>query len=162
MSTNILNNFSLYLWNNPEGFQVTVTTNYNLPTQKRKFFSFGKQTYKSWKAYNLYQPESLKEFFGTFKNKHKSLIDSYANQYWISKLAENTNTDGRRTAKGAMILLEDNGEYGFVLQLDTHEFRGIFDNSSLTAKQRKGAKGVCLGQFIWKDGGLINDYAEAF
>lgn len=162
MSQNTLDNFSLYLWNNPEGYHVTVTTNYNLPTEKRSFFSFGKQTYKSWRAYNLHQPEPLKEFFNTFKNKHKGSVTSYANEYWISKLAVNTGTRGRRTAPGAMILLEDNGLYGFVVQFADHEFRGEFDDSNLSASQRKGAKGVCLGQFIWKDDDVITDYAEAF
>ncbi len=163
MTTNTLDNFSLYLWQNPEGYHVTVTTNYNLPTEKRSFFSFGKQTYKSWRAYNLYQPEPLKEFFETFKAKHKSSIQSYASQYWISKLAVNTKTHGRRTAPGSMILLEDNSEYAFILQLAEHEFKGFFDASNLSKKQQSGAKGVCLGSFIWKeDSDNIQDYAEAF
>ena len=162
MTTNTLDNFSIYLWQNPEGYHVTVTTNYNLPTEKRSFFSFGNQTYKSWRAYNLYQPTPLVEFFNNFKNKHKNKVADYSTQYWISKLAVNTGTKGRRTAQGVMILLEDNQEYGFILQLADHEFKGIFDATNLSNKQRKGAKGICLGQYIWKNDDAIEDYAEAF
>jgi hypothetical protein len=50
-----------------------------------------------------------------------------------------------------MILFESNNEYGFVLQLKEQEFKGIFDDSNLSAKQRKGAKGICLGEFKWRD-----------
>lgn len=164
MTTNTLNNFSLYLWDNgSEGLHVTVTTNYNLPNEKRSFLSFGKQTYKSWYAYNQYQPAPLKEFFAEFKTQHQKKIKTYAAQYWISKLVTNTKKAGRKTARGAMILLEDNQEYGFILQLAELEFRGVFDAAGLTAKQLKGAKGVCLGSFIWKeDSGDIQEYAEAF
>lgn len=164
MTTNTLDNFSLYLWDNgPEGLHVTVTTNYNLPTQKRSFFSFGKQTYKSWQAYNLYQPVPLKDFFINFKSQHQSKVKTYAQQYWISKQVVNTKKNGRRTAQGAMILLEDNQEYGFVLQLADHEFRGMFDASNLSKKQLSGAKGVCVGSFIWReDSQDIQDYAEAY
>lgn len=161
--SNKLENFSLYLWKNPEGYHVTVTTNYNTATEKRSFFSFGNQTYKSWRAYNLYQPVPLKEFFESFKHQHKSLVSTYAPQYWISKLAVNTGNRGRKTAPGAMILLEDSGDYGFLLQLADHEFRGAFDPSNLSKRQLQGAKGVCLGSFIWKeDSDDIQEYAEAF
>ena len=60
---NTLDNFSLFLWKNPEGYHITVTTNYNTPNEKRSFFSLGGQTYKSWRAFNLKQPEPLKPFF---------------------------------------------------------------------------------------------------
>jgi hypothetical protein len=158
---NKLENFSLYLWQNPEGFHVTVTTNYNTPTEKRSFFSFGKQTYKSWRAFNLHQPEPLKQFFEKFKFKHQTEIKKF-DQYWISKLGVNTGTKGRRTAPGAMILIEASNVYGFVVQFAEHEFKGEFDDSLLSTKQKKGAKGVCLGQFIWKDDDIIQEYAEAF
>lgn len=157
-----LENFSLYLWHNPEGYHITVTTNYNLPTEKRSFFSFGQQTYKSWRAYNLHQPEPLKSFFANFKSKHKENVKQYASQYWISKLARNTGTHGRKTAPGALILLEDNSLYGFVIQLAEYEFKGEFDSSLLSHKQIKGAKGQCLGAYIWKDDDAVDDYVEAF
>jgi hypothetical protein len=162
MSTNTLNNFSLYLWKNPEGLHVTVTTNYNLPTEKRSFFSFGKQTYKSWRAYNLHQPQPLLDFFADFKNEFQPKLKTVQGNYWISKLGVNTGTKGRRTAPGAMILAEDNGTYMFYMQLKEHYFEGVFDDSSLTSKQRKGAKGECLGAYTWKNDDDVQDYAEAF
>jgi hypothetical protein len=146
-----LDNFSIYLWKNPEGYHVTTTLNYQQPNERRAFFSFGKQTYKSWRAYNVYQPDELANFFTEFKAKHKKSVGEYSSQYWISKLAVNTGTRGRATGAGAMILFEDNNEYGFVLQLKKQEFKGIFDDSNLSAKQRKGAKGICLGEFKWRD-----------
>ena len=146
-----LDNFSLYLWKNPEGYHVTVTLNYQQTNERRAFFSFGAQTYKSWRAYNLYQPDELHEFFQTFKTKHKKSVSGCAPQYWISKLAVNTGNRGRATGAGAMILLEDNNEFGFVLQLKDKEFKGVFDDSNLSERQRKGAKGVCLGEFKWRD-----------
>jgi hypothetical protein len=158
---NTLDNFSLYLWKNPEGYHVTVTTNYNTSNEQRSFFSFGNQTYKSWKAFNLHQPVPLKEFFENFKSKYKNDVKEFE-QYWISKLGVNTGTKGRRTAPGAMILFEDNSEYGFIVHFKEHVFRGMFDDNALTAKQKQGAKGVCLGSYIWKDDDLIQDYAEAF
>jgi hypothetical protein len=160
-TTNTLDNFSLYLWDNPEGYHITVTTNYNTSTEKRSFFSFGKQTYKSWRAFNLHQPEPLKEFFSNFKEQNKS-IKEVGRDYWISKLAVNTGTKGRRTAPGAMILIDDNGTFTFKLNLAQHAFSGEFMNDSLSEAQRKGAKGVCLGCYIWKEDTEINDYAEAF
>lgn len=158
---NKLENFSLYLWKNPEGYHVTVTTNYNQPTEKRSFFSFGKQTYKSWRAYNLHQPEPLKNYFEGFKEQYKGQLRTQS-QYWISKLAVNTGTSGRRTAPGAMILTETQGQYSFVVDFAGNTFDGDFDDSMLSARQRKGAKGVCLGQFVWKDDDIIQEYAEAF
>jgi hypothetical protein len=148
---NNLDNFSIYLWKNPEGYHVTTTINYQQANELRAFFSFGKQTYKSWRAFNLYQPDELVNFFAEFKAKHKKNVQDYANQYWISKLAVNTGTRGRATGAGSMILFESNNEYGFVLQLKEQEFKGIFDDSNLSAKQRKGAKGICLGEFKWRD-----------
>lgn len=148
---NNLDNFSLYLWKNPEGYHVTTTINYQQPNERRAFFSFGKQTYKSWRAYNLYQPDELLDFFQTFKHKHKNSVSEYAPQYWISKLAVNTGNRGRATGAGSMILLEDHNEYAFVIQLKDKEFKGIFDDSNLSDKQRKGAKGTCLGEFKWRD-----------
>lgn len=158
---NTLDNFSLFLWSNPEGYHITVTTNYNTPTEKRSFFSFGKQTYKSWRAFNLHQPEPLREFFSKFKGLNKA-IKEIGNDYWISKLAVNTGSKGRRTAPGAMILIDDNGTFRFKLSLAQHTFGGEFDASTLSDKQRKGAKGVCLGSYIWKEDTEIDDYAEAF
>ena len=167
-NTPTLDNFSLYLWDNPEGFHVTVTTNYNTPKEKRSFFSFGKQTYKSWRAYNLHQPEPILAFFKMFKDKHKTnlkeLGNDYCNDYWISKLAVNTGTHGRRTAPGAMILFEvsKSNEYHFIVNFNSKEFKGSFDPGLLSSKQRKGAKGKCLGAYIWKDDSDIQEYAEAF
>lgn len=162
MSNNTLDNFSLYLWKNPEGYHITVTTNFNLPSEKRSFFSFGAQTYKSWRAYNLHQPEPLREFFQEFKNAYKPKVSNYAPEYWISKLAVNTGRRGRQTAPGALILLKQGESYGFVLRLRHHEFKGEFDDSMLSDRQRRGAKGVCLGQYIWRDDDLVTEYAEAF
>lgn len=159
---NTLDNFSLYLWRNPEGYHVTVTTNYNLPTQKRKFFSFGKQTYKSWRAYNLYQPEPLKEYFLNWKNQYKEVFKDRESDYWVSKLAENTGTHGRRTAPGCMILFKDQERFAFIVSFADLTYKGWFDDSMLSDRQRRGAKGVCLGSYIWKDTGTITDYAEAF
>jgi hypothetical protein len=161
MAQNKLENFSLFLWENPEGYHITVTTNYNLNTEKRSFFSFGKQTYKSWRAYNLHQPEPLKGFFSSFKDKHKETLKLF-DEYWISKLAVNTGTKGRRTAPGAMILIKDADNFGFSLDLAEHRFKGEFDPSLLSSKQKAGAKGVCLGAYIWKDDDSIEEYAEAF
>lgn len=148
-----LDNVSLYLWKNPEGFHTTATLNYQQPNELRCFFSFGNQTYKSWRAYNLYQPEELCAFFAEFKAKHKQRITEYAAHYWISKLAVNTGNRGRATGAGAMILLHDpqQDEYGFQLQLKDQQFTSMFDNTNLTQKQRTGAKGVCLGEFRWRD-----------
>lgn len=162
MATNNLENFSLYLWDNPEGYHITVTTNYKLPTEKRSFFSFGKQTYKSWTAYNLHQPEPLRGYFAEFKHKHKSTVKTYASQYWISKLVRNTGTHGRRTAPGAMILLEEQGIWGCVVQFAEHEFRCEFDANLLSHSQKQGAKGQCIGAYIWKDDSAIDDWVEAF
>jgi hypothetical protein len=158
----VLDNFSLYLWDNPEGLHVTVTTNFNTQNEKRSFFSFGKQTYKSWRAFNLHQPEPLKEFFVGFKQEWQPKLKGVQGNYWISKLGVNTGNKGRKTAPGAMILAEENGTFMFYMQLEQHYFEGVFDDSSLTAKQRKGAKGECLGAFIWKDDDNIQEYAEAF
>lgn len=159
---NTLDNFSLYLWKNPEGYHVTVTTNYNKPNEQRSFFSFGGQTYKSWRAYNQHQPIPLEDFFRKFKQEFQPKLKGVNGNYWISKLAVNTGNKGRRTAPGAMILAEQNGTMLFYLQLAEHYFEGIFDDSSLSAKQKKGAKGVCLGLYIWKDDDNIQEYAEAF
>lgn len=157
-----LENFSLYLWKNPEGFHVTVTTNFKLPSEKRSFFSFGGQTYKSWRAYNLHQPEPIKKYFEGFKEQYKKQLTP-SHQYWISKLAVNTGTKGRKTAPGAMILMEDKGQYSFIVDFAGHTFDGDFDESILTDKQRKGqTKGVCLGQYVWKDDDVIQEYVEAF
>jgi hypothetical protein len=134
MAQNKLENFSLYLWENPEGYHITVTTNYNLSTEKRSFFSFGKQTYKSWRAFNLHQPEPLRGFFGEFKDKNKENIKLF-DEYWISKLAVNTGTKGRRTAPGALILILDSNVFGFSLQLAEHKFKCEFDNSFLSVNQ---------------------------
>lgn len=163
MANNNLENFSLYLWNNPEGYHVTVTTNYNTPKQKRSFFSFGKQTYKSWRAYNDSQPGQLKEFFANFKNEFQPKLKGNVGNYWISKLAVNTGNKGRRVAKGIMILVEEHGKYHFIVQLGDHHFDGEFESSLLTDKQRKGAKGVCEGAFIWKeDDDDCQEYEEAY
>lgn len=163
MTTNTLDNFSLYLWRNPEGLHVTVTTNYNLPTEKRSFFSFGNQTYKSWRAFNQYQPVPLKDFFAQFKNQWQDKFKKHSGNFWISKLAINTKTHGRRTAQGAMILFEMDDQYCFIMQLKDQYFEGVFDDSNLSKKQLSGAKGVCLGSFIWKaDSDDIQEYAEAF
>ena len=159
---NSLDNFSLYLWKNPEGYHITVTTNYNTSNEKRSFFSFGKQTYKTWRAYNLHQPVPLEEFFKQFKQQFQSKLKGVNGNYWISKLAVNTGNKGRRTAPGAMILAEENNTHHFCLQLAEHYFEGEFDDSLLSAKQRKGAKGVCIGAYIWKADDNIQDYAEAF
>lgn len=161
MAQNKLENFSLFLWKNPEGYHVTVTTNYNLNTEKRSFFSFGKQTYKSWRAYNLHQPQPLLEFFNNFKHLHKEPL-KLLDEYWISKLAANTGSKGRRTAPGAMILIKDADSFGFSLDLAEHKFKGEFDAGLLSDKQKKGAKGVCLGAYIWKEDDTIEEYVEAF
>lgn len=151
--TKSLDNFSIYLWKNPEGFHVTCTLNYQQPNERRAFFSFGKQTYKSWRAYNLYQPAELEDYFNKFKQKHKTHIKEYAPHYWISKLAVNTGNRGRATGAGAMILCHDPeiDEYAFVLDLVNNEYKGLFDPSNLSAKQLKGAKGQCLGEYKWRD-----------
>lgn len=163
MSTNTLENFSMYLWDNPEGYHITLTTNFGLSTEKRKFFSFGGQTHRSWRAFNLYQPIPLKAFFAEFQSLHKSIIKENNLDYWISKLAENTGTKGRRTAKGAMILMQENTDFAFILQLDTMEFHGWFDQTTLSEKQKKGAKGRCVGEFRWSlQNDAVEDYAEAF
>jgi hypothetical protein len=163
MTTNTLENFSLYLWRNPEGLHVTVTTNYNLPVEKRSFFSFGNQTYKSWRAFNQHQPVPLKDFFAKFKNQWQNKFKTHTGNFWISKLATNTKTHGRRTAQGAMILFEIDDQNFFIMQLKDQYFEGKFDDSNLSDKQLKGAKGVCLGSFMWRDDtGDIQEYAEAF
>ena len=159
---NTLDNFSLYLWHNPEGYHVTVTTNYNTPKEKRSFFSFGGQTFKSWRAYNLNQPEPLKEFFYLFKEQYKQQLKKMHNKFWISKLAVNTGTNGRRTAPGVMILQQENERFSFVVQFADHTFEGDFDESLLSERQKKGAKGRCIGAYIWKDDDVIEDYVEAF
>jgi hypothetical protein len=162
MTTNTLENFSLYLWDNPEGLHVTVTTNFGLPSEKRSFFSFGKQTHQSWRAYNLHQPEALKPFFSHFKELNQLDLKKHSIDYWISKLAVNTGTQGRRTARGAMILIEEAGKYAFILKLGEHEFREEFDDSGLSQKQKRGAKGRCIGEYRWNNQSAIDDYAEAF
>lgn len=159
---NTLENFSLYLWKNPEGYHVTVTTNYNLQSEKRSFFSFGKQTYRSWRAFNLHQPEPLKGYFAHIKETYQQQLKTINNPYWISKLGVNTGSHGRRTAPGVMILQEDQGIYNFVVHLVDYTFEDTFDSSLLTANQRKGAKGQCLGAYIWKNDDTISEYAEAF
>lgn len=159
---NTLDNFSLYLWKNPEGYHITVTTNYNTANEKRSFFSFGKQTYKTWRAYNLHQPEPLQDFFKKFKQEFQPKVKIIPGNYWISKLAVNTGTKGRRTAPGAILLAEENNTHHFFLQLAEHYFEGEFDESLLSAKQKKGAKGECIGAYIWKDDNNIQEYAEAF
>ena len=162
MSTNTLNNFSLQLWRNPEGYHVTVTTNYNLATEKRSFFSFGAQTYRSWKAYNLHQPIPLKEYFAGIKEIYKPELKNYPHNFWISKLGVNTGTHGRRTAAGMMILQEIANEFHYIMHLKELTFEGVFDPNNLTEKQKKGAKGVCLGSYMWKEDDEILEYAEAF
>jgi len=159
---NTLDNFSLFLWKNPEGYHITVTTNYNTPNEKRSFFSLGGQTYKSWRAFNLKQPEPLKPFFEEFKNEYKTNLKTCPGDYWISKLATNTGTAGRRTGNGAIILFECGDSYGFTLHLKEHKFNGEFDESILSERQKKGAKGRCLGAYIWKDDDTITEYVEAF
>ena len=62
-----------------------------------------------------------------------------------------------------MILVNEDGTYHFFLQLNEHYFEGVFDDSSLSKKQLSGAKGVCLGSFIWKEAADdMQEYAEAF
>jgi hypothetical protein len=157
-----LDNFSMYLWQNPEGLHITLTTNFRTPNEKRSFFSFGKQTYKSWRAFNLYQPEPLREYFNNFKETYNKQLKTTPHDYWISKLAVNTGLRGRRTAPGCCILQNISGNYNFVIRLADHQFEGDFDDSNLSPNQRSGAKGVCLGSFIWKNDDIIDDYAEAF
>ena len=160
---NTLENFSLYLWNNPEGLHVTLTTNYNTAREKRSFFSFGNQTYKSWRAYNLYQPTPLQPFFAEFKNEWQSNLKQAEKSYWISKLGENTGNSGRRTLAGAMILFKQSGTFCFVMQLRDQYFEGEFDDSMLSERQRRGAKGQCVGAHIWKDQNQDQlDYGEPF
>jgi len=157
-----LDNFSLYLWHNPEGYHVTVTTNYKQPTEQRSFFSFGGQTYKSWRQFNLSQPEPIRGYFAQFKEIYQPQIKHVKHNYWISKLALNTGTRGRRTAPGAMILQQSGDVYSFVLDLAGHTFEGDFDHRLLTERQRVGAKGTCVGAYVWQNDDNIQDYAEAF
>lgn len=160
---NTLENFSLYLWNNPEGLHVTVTTNYNTAKEKRSFFSFGSQTYKSWRAYNLHQPVPLQDFFAEFKNEYKPKLKNNTGNYWISKLALNTGNKGRTTLAGAMILAQDEGQFSYVMQLRDKYFEGVFDDSILSNRQRQGAKGQCVGAFVWKDDDQsLLEYGEPF
>jgi hypothetical protein len=105
----------------------------------------------------------LLEFFAGFKNQWQDKFKKHSGNFWISKLATNTKTQGRRTAQGAMILFEVEDQYCFTMQLKDHHFEGVFDASNLSKKQLSGAKGVCLGSFMWQeDTGDIEDYAEAF
>lgn len=150
-----LENLTLWLWdNNDEGLHITMTTNYNLPTEKRWFFSYGgNQTKNTWTAYNRSQPENLKDWFHTQKAKLQSMVQESKNSgidCYISKQTRNTGTKGRQVAQGFCVLfvhpnlLEVNPM--FYLKMRDLTFRGEFDPTGISKAQKN--KG-CLGVFKW-------------
>lgn len=161
MATNGLENLTLWLWDNEEGLHITMTTNYNLPTEKRWFFSYaGDQTKNSWRAYNRSQPPSLEAWF----DEQKALIKPYINKLqengfdvYISKQTRNTGTKGRAVAQGFCCLIQapHTQETGFILQMRDLQFKGEFDPSILSkAQANKG----CKGAYRWS---LVEDTADA-
>lgn len=141
-----LDNFSLYLWNNgPEGYHITVTLNYNTTRQRRCFISFGKQTYRSWRAYNENQPPQYKDFFANFKQRWRQAINANGlKEYWISKMGMNTGNKGRVVAETACILFNDDDRWGCIIDFAGEEHKVFFDEI-----QRLGKKGTCIGEYRW-------------
>lgn len=155
-STTGLENLTLWLWDNEDdGLHITMTTNYNLPTEKRWFFSYaGAQAKNSWRAYDRNQPENFKNWFAAQKDKYRDAkqqgIDTGYTVY-ISKQARNTGLKGRAVAQGFCMtfmpenLNKDNPQ--FILQMGDFKFVNEFDPTALSESQRQ--KG-CLGVYRWQ------------
>lgn len=149
-----LENLTIWLWDNAqEGLHITMTTNYNLPTEKRWFFSYGgAQTKNSWLAYDRSQPPNLKEWFREQKQRNFEII-SAAKQtgytVYISKQTRNTGTKGRVVAQGFCATFMPSTameQPQFILKMQDLTFKGEFDSGALSNAQRN--KG-CLGVYKW-------------
>lgn len=161
--TNELQNASMWLWKNKDGLKVTLTTNFGTPSFKRRFFALkGDQCKNNWRAYNLSQPEALREYFKEFKNEWRSKLKGSEFDYRISKLVEDARPHGRRVCKGAIILFEDPNDCGFVLQLGPKRFTGVFDSTEITSNQKNTEFGTCLGSWNYRIEDNENGYGEAW
>jgi len=149
-----LENLTLWLWDNAdEGLHITMTTNYNLPTEKRWFFSYaGAQTLNSWRAYDRNQPEAFRDWFRMHKTENKSMIRGAQDagyDVYISKQAKNTGTKGRVVAQGYCATFMPKHQVDtpqFFLQMANCNFKGEFDPSAISNKQRERG---CLGVYTW-------------
>jgi hypothetical protein len=153
-STSGLENLTVWLWDNAEeGLHITMTTNYNLPTEKRWFFSYsGAQTKNTWRAYDRSQPENLREWFRDQKSKFLEIVSaaqSSGHDVYISKQTRNTGTKGRAVAQGfcaTFVPTNHTGYAQFILKMRDATFKGEFDPGLLSESQRR--KG-CLGVYKW-------------
>jgi hypothetical protein len=162
--TSGLENLTIWLWDNAEeGLHLTMTTNYNLPTEKRWFFSYnGAQTKNTWTAYNRSQPENTKEWFEDEKRKFKTQFEQLQQagfDVYISKQTRNTGTKGRVVAQGFCALMKSQNTdiFGFMLKMKDLTFKGEFDYDSISRKQK--AKG-CLGVYKWTAVTEVSESAE--
>lgn len=152
-TTTGLENLTLWLWDNKdEGLHITMTTNYNLPTEKRWFFSYsGAQTKNTLTAYNRSQPENLKDWFYSEKSSLQKLLKHCQESgfdCYVSKQSRNTGTKGRQVAQGycALMMPKTDNQIMFRLKMKDLIFTGEFDPNSISKAQK--SKG-CLGVFKW-------------
>lgn len=152
----MLKNASFWLWDNRaagEGLKIFASINYNEPTHKNITASMaGAQTYKTWTGYNRNQPESLTEFFGDFKTKHKPYTKNAGYDWWASKFVFNDGVNGPVVMPAAALVFEEGGIYSFSIQLQDRHFAGDFDPDDISNTQRKPNKEgkFCLGQYRWQ------------
>jgi hypothetical protein len=160
-----LTDLKLWLWNNKEGLHVTCVTNYNTPYEKRSFFSFsGDNTRQGFKAYRDKQPTALKDYFAQKRDKlaatRKWALDN-GFECRISKLVENTGSNGRRVLRGCMLLMSKPGNHQFLAYIGEHEHIGEFSQDLLSGKQLNMSSAV--GAYFWNQPTESDDdYGEAF
>jgi len=155
-----LRNATMWLFNNKDGYHISITTNYGTPQEKSGFFSLkGERCRDQWRAFNTDQPGPLMDYFATIKEDWKKITDSpqCAFHFRTSKMAVNTGKDGRRTARAAILVFESNPVWVFKLCLGPLKFDGEFSQDGLSEKQLNAN---CVGLWTWKE--PTQDYEEAF
>lgn len=151
----MLKNVSFWLWDNrdtDEGLHIVGSYNYGEPDYKRFYSSMrGAQTFRQWTGFNKYQPESSKMIFAEFKQRQKANLREFDGDWWASKFAMDAQPKGTVIIPGGIVLMSAGGEYAFECRIQDREFRGLFDPTGLTAKQRNPRKGVCLGHWSFRE-----------
>lgn len=143
-----LENVSMWLYNNLDGYHITITTNYNTPTYKKRHFSLKSAAcYNSWRRYESNQPPEYRTYFSNIRNKLEDNIIELNVNFRASKLAENTGTIGKRVCPGAIIVFDTDPKM-FILYLGPKRFTGEFLTDHITQKQVDTG---CVGSWSWKD-----------
>jgi hypothetical protein len=152
----MLNNVSFWLWDNRaanEGLKIWATLNYNQPNEKSISAQMkGAQTYRTWTGYNRNQPESLTDFFSKFKHTHKPYVKDAGYDWWVSKFGYNDGSNGPVVMPAAALVFEENGVYGFSIQLQDRHFAGDFDPDNISNRQRTPNRDgkFCIGMYRWQ------------